>query len=691
MFFILLFVVPSVSVGQWRQTEGPVTGIGISHIVSTGSALLASAPCGIFRSEDEGNSWSPASNETFTTSEIFKDTLYLGGENLRKVLQTDANWLERYSLYKKGKVFDLYSDEKRIYAAMELSGFSYSSDGKNWIKLNEGLPQDARTLYPNGTYYTHDVFAVDGNDQYIFAGTKKGIFRSAKANLRWSVIAGIAENNKVNALLCKDSFVFMATENKIYKSANNGTTWELSHTFSSGNLVNKLITINDILFALTLRDGVYSSVNLGNSWTANNSGLSNLAANSITKYKNNYFLANESGVYRNLSHWEKVCNHIICSDIIDLEKNESGIAAVNFYNVYISKDQGKIWTNSTDSIQMRVLNSVVNVNNSFFFSASGPGYVPQNSINYSLSANGQTWTKKTNLPFYDDPYLLRSNGSKLIAVTDDLVFLSGDNGSTWRNISPPGGLVCNNFNDALFTGNTIYIAACGQGEVLKSIDYGVNWSFVNQDLPSSEVYTLGECQGVLFAATRSYLYRLGENENYWEYCGKGIPKYNHDLSTRIEDFASNDQYFFLCTPDSIYASANRGHSWANINQGLPRLPNNLWGGSLLVNDSLLYFGTNNYGVWKLNISNLQLPAQSTEKVENVLCYPNPVKGILYFKTPENETIKRVDFITYSGILFQSFPVKDNKLNVRPIPEGIYILRMLTGKNEFAYSRIIKLN
>lgn len=688
---ISLLLAYNYSFCQWQQTEGPITSINILDIISTDSAILVSAPCGTFMSDNEGNSWLPVSYETFNASTFFKDTLYLGGDNIRKVLQSNSNWLERYSLYKKGKVFDFYSDAQRIYAAMESSGFYYSSDGKKWINFNEGLPQDMKITPPNYTYYTHDVFTVEGNDQYIFVGTKEGIFRSAKSNLSWVALKSNVENKKVNALLCKDSTVFMATENKIYRSFNNGNSWELSRTLSSGNTTLKLKNINDTIFALTLLEGIYISTDFGNTWSAHNSGLNNLSTYSITKHKNIFYLANGDGVFKNLSHWEKVCRHIICSDVIDLDKNDSCIAAVDFHNVSISTDEGSTWTNSTKSIPMRVLNSVVNLNNSFFFSASGPGMVPQNSINYISSNNGNTWIKTTNLTFYDDPYLLRSNGSKVIAITDDKVFLSEDKGSTWRNISPPSGLVCNNFNDALFVDDHIYVAACGSAEVLETSDYGLNWTLVNNGLPSIEVYTLGECQGVLFAATRTYLFKRNPKDNYWQYCGKGVPKFNYDISTCIEDFASNDQYFFLCTPDSVYASNNQGYSWSNINQGLPHLPNYLWGGSLLLNDSLLYFGTNNYGVWKLNISNLQLPIDSTKEVDNLIVYPNPTKGIIYFKVPEIVAIERVDFFDSSGRILQSSLIQENRINIKHFRKGFYILRILTNNNNFVYSTIIKIN
>src|SRR5660397_18929 len=107
---IILFLLISInSFCQWQQTEGPITNISISDIVSCDSALIASAPCGTFISTDNGNSWSPVNPANFNAHVIFKNELYLGGESIRKVLQINEDWIESYSLYKKGKTSGFYT------------------------------------------------------------------------------------------------------------------------------------------------------------------------------------------------------------------------------------------------------------------------------------------------------------------------------------------------------------------------------------------------------------------------------------------------------------------------------------------------------------------------------------------------------------------------------------------------------
>lgn len=689
---IILFLLISInSFCQWQQTEGPITNISISDIVSCDSALIASAPCGTFISTNNGDSWSPMNPANFNTHAIFKNELYLGGESIRKVLQINEDWIEVYSLYKKGKTYGFYSDDQNIYVALEDAGFYYSNNGKNWTSFNDGLPREGHSTTSNTTYYTHDLFAIDGNEQYIFVGTKEGIYRTLKTNLNWSAVNNNLDNIKVNAILCTDSTVFIAKENKIYKSVDNGTTWQLSNTFSSGNRINKLIAINDSIFALTKLEGIYISDNNGTDWAAINNGLKKMSTSSITKHKNQFFLANEDGVFKDITNWQNVSRHIICSHILDLEKNDSCIAAIDFYNVSITKDKGLNWDNSTESISMGIVWNIVNLDNTLLFVANSPEYVPQKNLTYITSDNGITWQNKTDLIFDHTTFKLKSSGNKVIAVGSDYVFLSKDKGTTWENISPPVGLTCNWYYDALFVGNDIYIAACGNREIIKSSDFGKSWEFINEGLPNENVYKLVECQGFLFAALKnSYLFRLDNKSNTWEYSGKGLPKDNLILSTMINDFASNEKYFFLCTTDSVYASKNQGKTWSNINQGLPKFPDNYWSGALLLDANTLYFGTNNYGVWKHDISDLQLPDIPIEEVENFIVYPNPARDLIYFKLPQNDIGETIEFIDITGTVIYASGINENKLNIKNIPAGLYIIKIKSLKNEIYISKVLKI-
>ncbi len=692
---ILLFIISLNSFCQWEQTSGPITSIEIYDIALKDSTLFTSTPCGSFISENSGSSWRPINFVPFYASAIFHDTLYLGGQDvIQKAFRVNNEWQFKYddlnsSFLTLDKVTDLYSDDSLLYCSSLLSGFLYTDDGKNWKSFNNELPKDARLHHPNITYYTYDSYAVDGNTDYIFIGTKNGIYRSQKINLNWIPKNNNLISSKIDAILCKDSVVFMSTKNKIYKSNDNGENWLLSDSILPENRIKKLELIKDTIFAISDNQGLLTSANLGVTWEFINPGLNNINLNCIINFNNTYFLGCEDGVYKNLSSSEKTSRNIVCSRIVDLEKNDSCIAAVNFLNVFLSSDNGTTWTNSTDSIPFRWMVSITNVNNKLFF--SGEVFPYEFSNNYIEDGINPFWAKTTYLKSYGDPYGVRSNGQMMIAFSDDKLFITENNGLIWTDISPPSGVfVCNNFNDVLFVNNEIYIANCGYGDLAKTSNYGLTWQVINNGI-NTEILSLRECNGIIFAASYSHLYKSIDLGLTWQICDKDLPMTIYPGNYYIQDFASNNRYCFLCYNNKVFASNDMGNSWSNISLGLPDLPDYEGGGSLLIKDNLLFFGTNNFGVWNRNINDIVLGSSSKKFTDDIKVYPNPAENIVYFQTLGRDNIKQIDIFDYTGVLIKSSLINGNKLNIGDIPKGIYLLKIYADNNNLRFAKIIKTN
>jgi photosystem II stability/assembly factor-like uncharacterized protein len=690
-FMLLLLLAFAVTGnGQWRQTDGPVTQKTVYDIISKENTLFSSASCGTFFSEDEGNSWRPVHSETFYTSAIFNDTLYVGGVNVRKIFRKNNTWTDQYVLYRKEKVFDLFADAGGIYAGFSKYGFNYSPDGRNWKSFNEGLPKDTNTNYPSGTYYTYNVFAAGGNSQYLFIGTKSGIYRSQKSLLSWMLLPS-GGKKKVNAIFCRDTTLLMASENILYRSNDNGTTWLVSKAFKTSTIINRISCLGDTLFAFTSAEGIYISTNRGKTWIPDNFGLTTQAPSGIARHRNKLYLASSEGIYKDFPNGYRADHYMVCSSVIDLEQNDSCLAAVDFYNVYISRNNGETWVNSTSEIPKNILWSVVNVKNSFVFSGTGPGKFPQTTVSYYSDNGGITWEKGRDLPHNGDPYKLRSNGIKVMAVQDGLILTSNDKGQSWDEIILPKGVSDYWFYDALLLGNEIILDTWSPLKLIKSTDFGLNWTTLNEDLPGEEIKKLGEYEGILFAEVNGRLYRLEKNEPKWKYSGYGLPVDHSSLSLNIGDFAGNDRFLFVCTLNKVFASENKGLSWADISKGLPPLPAGIWGGSLLIKDSLLFFGTNNFGVWKLNISGLQIPSIPAEPVETAIVYPNPTKEGIYFKLPENQAAINVDIYNSAGIFVQSVYAPGNYFSIKNLPSGLYLFVITSELRNRYTSRVVKLN
>jgi photosystem II stability/assembly factor-like uncharacterized protein len=135
----LLLVLFSISSqAQWTQTKGPLGG-DVSDIISTpGFIFLNSGPAGIFRSADNGLTWSPANNGL-------------------------PDYPHCYALKSYGST---------LYASIYMNGIYSSADnGLTWTAINNGIE--------NKTFYT---LFVDGNDIYVGS---EGFFYSSNNGSSW--------------------------------------------------------------------------------------------------------------------------------------------------------------------------------------------------------------------------------------------------------------------------------------------------------------------------------------------------------------------------------------------------------------------------------------------------------------------------------------------------------------------------
>jgi len=681
------------AIGQWQPTSGPISNLTISELLSKDTLLLASASCGTFYATTENPTWHLFNYNVNTNSVIFKDTIYLANTNCRK-LYSNNGVLTESVMYDNGSnaIYDLYADLTTIYSANEWSGFKLSQNGTNWTTINSGLPFDVvyMPFYPY-SFNTYDAYAVDGNNDYIFVGAKDGIYKSSKANINWVNSNNGLANQKVNAIYCRDSIVIIAMNNNIYKSNNNGNSWALTHAYAmSTTTTNKIKNINDTLYILSRNEGIYFSVNFGDTWMACNNNLANLSIGGLTNYNGTLYLGNATGVFKNKCNWMNVSNNLVCGSVLDIVKNDSCIAAVNFANVSISKDNGDTWSTSTTTFTSGVFYSVINVNNSFFFSAQSSNPSISGRGNFISSDNGNSWNYLSNLPNYGDPYLLSNNGNKIIAYTDNHIYLSVDSGLTWSDISPSSQLIpCGAINSAIFNGNDIYLVDCGNARLYKSIDLGTTWQLTNNGLPNAEIYLLGKSEGILFAATELNLYKSTDEGLTWQYCSSGLPNYDGYLWTTITDFATDENHnIFMCTVNKVYASSDFGNSWINISAGLPYLPGT-WGGSLLVKDSTLFFGTNKLGIWKRNIPAIQLNVNKINLSETIKVYPIPAKDELNIKLPENENAVEAEIIDLFGKVISNEKLINNKINIKQIKPGMYILKVSLTNKKIHFTKILK--
>lgn len=702
-FLLFLIFLSGNSNAQWIQLNGPKDTFGVQEIITRDSMILISASCGVFYSTNAGNLWQPVYPVPFNTSVVFHDTIFTGGIQypgypgavIRKVSSNEGLWSFTTVYDNSGVCNDLNTDGQQLFAAISSDGyngaecgFTWSSDGNNWYSYNDGLPKDSVFQWP-GIYITvYNVYAVGNNQQYIYAGTGKGLYRSLKETFSWASMNNGLPLEKITAITSFDSLLVTAEGNVMYRSLNHGDTWTPVFTLAPGNRVNRLKIIHDTIFALTQTEGLYLSPDFGISWISANTGLPGLKTDCLAVFKDEYFLGGDFGIAKDLSQWISVNNNIICSDIRDLDQTEGSIAATEFGKVLISNDDGSTWQTVVSPDTLGMTWGINAMGNCYFF-INNPGY-PAPCKGYLSCNDGASWKMQSTIPNQGDPYLVRTEGNKIIISEDDVLLLSSDTGKTWSNISPPSGMICNNFNDILLQDNEIYVAGCWNAELIKSTDLGSDWFFCSAGLPNHEVYKLGYAPGILVAASYPSAYLSFNQGVSWQDGGNGLPENHYDLETKLRDFVYDGSLLFTCTDNQVFFSSDSGFNWSNITSGLPVL-SVLWGGTLMVRNHFLYFGTNGFGIWKISTENLPVGMHEKNYKRDFILRPNPARDYIELLTKGKTNFITVDIFDMTGKMLLSVPYISGRVNISGFLPGIYIVRVKVRGESYIYKKFVKIN
>lgn len=270
--------------------------------------------------------------------------------------------------------------------------------------------------------------------------------------------------------------------------------------------------IDDKLFAGTEDNGLWYSMNGGANWQQQPTGLYefNYDVSSFENY-GNYFFAGIEGGGICLSK-DKGVNWVTFNNGFQTQGFVSGLtmigdtlyAAVSYsigmqssgvYKTYYQKAEWKYFGTGMPLNLGDITSFVKNSNNTFFVGVTLGG--SKGSL-YVSTDKGSNWKGKT-ISGVADVYSLETDGNRVYAGTNNGIYYSDDDGTTWTKLSTE----LNGFyvDHILCSGGKIFAAVDLIG-VLYSIDYGKNWHTVTKNLPMDTDYvsTLFVYQDKLFAA-----------------------------------------------------------------------------------------------------------------------------------------------------------------------------------------------
>src|SRR5581483_3236699 len=462
LFFALLAAVPTAE-GQWEKVNGP-NGGNVLNLTSSGAGLFAQIISGssgeVFISTDTGTNWNSFRLRSRVVQNVggcgpylfawTQDTFYVS-TNSGKTWIEDSNWIDSKHYY-----LNLFAQVgSNLYAAG--GGIFQSSDGGlTWTALNSNLPN----CYING-------LTACNNNLYTLLAADSGLFRSTNNGKSWTEAdRGLPYDTNVHGYTALHSIatigtsLFVGTNSGVYRSTDSGNTWNKVNMVTPLN-VWALTADGTKLYAATLSQGVFLSIDSGISWTQHGQGETLNEQynyyNLITVVGSEIFVASADGIYRsNDTSGVGTLVGLPCLGISSFSANGNNLYADGF----VSTDEGLNW-----SLNQNTLSSTSNL---------------PNTLKYPfLVRMGK--------------YLFVSTSRFAFGEADTDVFRSSDNGKTWyvdfEGLRPVvyGTL-------ARLTGNRLIYAGSSDDNhfaCFETDDFGISWNAVD----STSIFCCGNSNG----------------------------------------------------------------------------------------------------------------------------------------------------------------------------------------------------
>ena len=498
----------------WVGTNGPYGGF-VNAFAVLGESLFAGTDGGVFRSTDNGTSWTAVNNGLSLSDRRVSAFAVIGGS---------------------------------VFAATITGVYRSTNNGNSWIKLDPGF-SDVIT------------FAVSGTN--LFAGTSdRGVFLSTDTGTTWTAANTGLRDAWVSALAVSGTKLFAGTRYRgVFLSTDNGTTWTPVNTGLTDSHVTALVVCGTDLFVATERGGVFISPTNGTSWTPANNGLKDPYVNAFAVSSRNLFAGtNGSGVFlstNNGADWEETNTGLTAGRLWSLATSGTNLFAGTDNGVYRSTDRGNTWT----KVNEFDIASLVVSPTGYIFAGSGGYRFP--GI-YRSTDNGDTWThvEKTIWPVFDSA--VDSNG--YIFAGSAGVYRSTDYGDSWTQIGL-AHLILSSL--AVNSAGYIFASVEQRGDALyRSTDNGTNWTRL--DLPGWPRQLAVNSVGNIFVTSYSESYDGGFHEYHRLYRSTD----NGDTWQEITSLTGNKHisalainsadYIFAGTAGEVYRSTDNGDSWVNV-------------------------------------------------------------------------------------------------------------------------------
>ena len=592
--FLLL---PIALYAQWQRIAGQDVYDPQSVVVKGGKVFVGTGQ-GVFRSTNDGRTWTPASvgiNLTFPVKLLtFGPT---AGSDTSLIAITALNDWEGSAAY--------------------LS----TNDGASWTDITNGLPKSRYDTTKYGAINCMLAVSTDQEASLLFSGTSQGAWVSTNMGTTWtSANKGLGHDTTNFVEVCAlaagrnsagAQVLFAATSyDGVFRSTNGDLRWTPAglNTINVTSLIATPGSAGPILLAGTDHNGVFTSSDQGNNWAPSNNDfprnpydtsfyaqVNALGAGPGASNAWNLYAATMYGLARSTDEgksWTRIGN----SDVVAMAIRGGEIFQVQRISIWRGWGHLGYLVHSTDcgSTSKTMLGTVYSHIASRVDSAGVPrilvgtgtwvgwgGEAVQEGILGSTDMGG-VWNplndgfpKALNRPseyaFVGEIASDGETGGNVFAATDAGLYLSTNGGSSW--IADTVGLsgaspTCFAFIPQ--SGGTTTTIAGTYFDLLLSREAGTGWVSTRSGLPlnpgvNALAVVSGSGDTAVVAATSSGVYRSTNTGVSWENID---PNHTHLYGLAISRSRNGKANILARSWDGIMRSTDGGRSWIESNAGL---------------------------------------------------------------------------------------------------------------------------
>lgn len=606
---------------RWIETNGPFGG-SVQSATSLHDTLFVVAD-GLKRSTNGGVSWQSiqstvrsltSANGTAAPKRISRDSL--GGlvatsdNDVLRSRDGGESWVALDSTY-----------------ALNPSAPVVGADGSIFRIAGTTLymlaPGSMRSRVVGFGCFTNAIerFAI-GSDGSAFAMTAANrVYSSSDYGVSWRIARNGGDTTfpKVNVLVVLGNVLVAGTDSGLSMSRDDGATWEMDTSSIRERQITCVLEHDGMLYVGTRLFGVFRSSDFGSTWTELTSGLDDPDVNVLAAVGNGMLLAGTNGAVHLLSRgdttWRWMSNGMRALSVGRIEISANGdVFAPSAVGIFRTRDRGAHWLAVNNGLHQRSVQEVCSDSPTELLALTYDNHLCRSTN------GGDAWTTVGSVAGWDYVFGLSvdhaANYFLIGAVgyqSSRMLLRSTDRGVSWQQVLEAPSLM----TTAVSADGSVLARSYYDG-VYRSSNNGETWSQVVGPNSIRELSALvTDARGGVFALSRDYLCRSGDNGITWEFAPT-VLRYGGDLAV------SRDGVLIATHVDNgnrARRSFDRGNTWSDISYGLPSAY-----GIAIAPDGIAYVGGTGVSRTEESVTGVRTEHNPPSQLHISPLHPHPLVG-----------------------------------------------------------------